>query len=509
MRPPRLLIADVDTALFGDGHGPSPRTLKAAAQLHASGVRLGLVSDRPPRGLGRLIQALGIDAPVAAFGGGMIVRPDLSEVLDARTLALIVADEVLACIEEHDLQAWVYRGLDWFVADAGTPAVAREREVVAFDPTCIPDLRRVLDGVVEIVGIGDKPEAVARCEAELRTRLGVYGCAARTGERVEVRHPDANQAQVVRICAESLSIPIEQIAVLGGTAADVLMFGLAGLSIATGDATAEVRRAARHVTAASAEEGFAEAVDRFLLPPRDGDTLLLPPHLRACLFDMDGVLTQTSRLHSTAWKRIFDEYLRARSARIGAPFAPFDPLTDYARYVDGKLRIDGARTFLSSRQIDASDVEVAELARRKDEAFVALIRTQPVELYEGSVRFVRAARRAALGTAVVSASRHCQEVLASAGILDLFDTVVDGRVADAEQLKGKPAPDTFLTAAATLGVDALHAAVFEDALSGVAAGHAGRFGFVIGVDRLGHAADLKRHGADVVVGDLAALLEGP
>ncbi len=228
--------------------------------------------------------------------------------------------------------------------------------------------------------------------------------------------------------------------------------------------------------------------------------------MRACLFDMDGVLTQTAKIHAVAWKEIFDAYLVERAQWTGEPFVPFE-LPDYTRYVDGKLRVDGARSFLGSRGITPSEALVQDLARRKDERMLALLRQKHVETYAGSVRFVEAARRAGLKTAVVSASKHCREVLESAGIDRLFDARIDGVVADAEHLAGKPAPDTFLAAAEAVGVDPAHAVVFEDALSGVDAGRAGHFGFVVGVDRAGQAAELKRHGADMVVRDLGNLLE--
>jgi beta-phosphoglucomutase family hydrolase len=230
----------------------------------------------------------------------------------------------------------------------------------------------------------------------------------------------------------------------------------------------------------------------------------LPSDTRACLFDLDGVLTQTAKIHARAWKQMFDDFLRTRPE----PFVPFE-VSDYTRFVDGKLRADGARAFLASRGIGLSSEELEALAARKDALFVQVLHEQHVETYEGSVRFVEAVRAAGLQTAVVSASKHCRDVLESAGIAQLFDARVDGLTAAAEHLAGKPAPDTFLAAARTLGVDPDEAAVFEDALAGVDAGRAGHFGYVVGVDRVGQADQLKRHGADVVVTDLGALLDAP
>jgi beta-phosphoglucomutase family hydrolase len=242
----------------------------------------------------------------------------------------------------------------------------------------------------------------------------------------------------------------------------------------------------------------------------------LPTGVRACLFDLDGVLTQTAKVHAAAWKEMFDGYLRERAATSDERFVPFDPVMDYDDYVDGKPRYDGVRSFLSARGIalpegeetDPADAEtVAGLGNRKNEIVLRMIRQDGVEAYEGSVRYVRAAREAGLARAVVSSSSNCREVLVAAGIDDLFEQRIDGVVAEREHLKGKPAPDTFVAGARALGVVPKQAAVFEDALAGVAAGRAGGFAYVVGVDRVGQAEALREHGADVVVSDLTELLE--
>jgi len=241
----------------------------------------------------------------------------------------------------------------------------------------------------------------------------------------------------------------------------------------------------------------------------------LPDTVRACLFDLDGVLTQTAKVHAAAWKEMFDAYLRERSERTGEPFREFDPVEDYDAYVDGKPRYDGVRSFLESRQIelpegtseDAPGTETIHgLGNRKNELVLKLIRDQGVQPYEGSVRYVRAVRAAGCPRAVVSSSANCRDVLRAAGIEDLFDAVVDGVTADREHLRGKPAPDMFLAGARALGVEPDQEAVFEDALAGVEAGRAGGFGFVVGVDRVGQRDALLTHGADIVVEDLAELL---
>ena len=242
----------------------------------------------------------------------------------------------------------------------------------------------------------------------------------------------------------------------------------------------------------------------------------LPATIAACLFDLDGVLTQTAKVHAAAWKEMFDAFLRQRAERSGEPVRPFEIGTDYVRYVDGKLREDGVRSFLESRGIElpegsADDPPSAEtihgLATRKNDQVQRLIRQRGVEVYEGSVRFVRTARDAGLRTAVVSASKNTPEVLAVTGLTGLFEVLVDGNVAAERHLRGKPEPDTFLAAAEAFGLVPAHCAVFEDAAAGVAAGRAGAFGLVVGVDRVGQAQALREHGADIVVGDLSELLE--
>jgi beta-phosphoglucomutase family hydrolase len=242
----------------------------------------------------------------------------------------------------------------------------------------------------------------------------------------------------------------------------------------------------------------------------------LPDGTHACLFDLDGVLTKTAVVHNAAWKEMFDAYLQERSRRTGEPFVPFDTGRDYDEYVDGKPRADGTRSFLASRGIELpeggdDDPPSAEtihgLGTRKNEIVLRRIREDGVEAYESSVRYVRAARDAGLRRAVVSSSANCRDVLIAVGIEDLFEARIDGVVAGREHLRGKPAPDTFVAAARALGLGPQAAAVFEDALAGVEAGRAGRFRFVVGVDRTGQADALKKHGADVVVADLAELLD--
>ncbi|HEX6394222.1 MAG TPA: beta-phosphoglucomutase family hydrolase [Acidimicrobiales bacterium] len=241
----------------------------------------------------------------------------------------------------------------------------------------------------------------------------------------------------------------------------------------------------------------------------------LPRRITACLFDMDGVLTSTAELHAAAWKQMFDEYLGKRATNNNEPFVPFDSVIDYDQYVDGRPRLDGTREFLRSRGIDlpegkpqdpAGTETIYGLSNRKNDLVLHLIKERGVTVYPGSLRFLQEVRRRQLATAVVSSSANTSEVLRVGGLEGMFDEVVDGIVAERDHLAGKPAPDTYLAAARGLGVDPSAAAVFEDALAGVEAGRAGRFGLVVGVDRVGQSNALAAHGADIVVTDLAELI---
>lgn len=241
----------------------------------------------------------------------------------------------------------------------------------------------------------------------------------------------------------------------------------------------------------------------------------LPEKVRACLFDLDGVLTDTASVHTKAWTAMFDTFLRDRAKQTGEDFVPFDPKEDYRKYVDGKKREDGVRSFLQSRGIDLPDGSpddppdaetVYGLGNHKNEMFKKVLHDEGVEVFEGSRRYLKAVSEAGLGVAVVSSSANTRDILETTGLDRYVAQRVDGVTLREEHIAGKPAPDSYLRGAELLGVAAAAAAVFEDALSGVQAGRAGNFGFVVGVDRVGQADDLRRNGADVVVTDLAELL---
>lgn len=241
----------------------------------------------------------------------------------------------------------------------------------------------------------------------------------------------------------------------------------------------------------------------------------LPEPIRATLFDLDGVLTDTASVHKKAWKSMFDDFLRAEARRAGTQFVPFDVDADYLKYVDGKKREDGVRSFLSSRDIElpeggpndgAGADTVFGLGTRKNEKFQHTLHSDGIEVFDGSRRYLEAVIDAGFGTAVVSSSANTREVLELTGLDRFVQHRVDGVTMREQNIAGKPAPDSFLRAAQLLGVTPAQAVVFEDALSGVKAGRAGNFGYVVGVDRVGHADALRRNGADVVVADLAELL---
>ncbi|MGW1002628.1 beta-phosphoglucomutase family hydrolase [Streptomyces sp. NPDC002520] len=237
----------------------------------------------------------------------------------------------------------------------------------------------------------------------------------------------------------------------------------------------------------------------------------LPDTIQACLFDLDGVVTKTAVVHAAAWKETFDAFLRAHE---GEGARPFDEVSDYDEYVDGRPRADGVRAFLDSRGIRLPEggpddppnaLTVHGLGNRKNGLLLEKIRTGGVEAYEGTLRYLDAVRAHGLRTAIVSSSANCRDVLRAVGAEHYFDVRIDGVVAAERKLPGKPHPDTFLAAAHDLGVDPARAAVFEDALAGMDAGRGGGFGYVVGVDRTGQADALYAHGASVVVKDLAEL----
>jgi Cof subfamily protein (haloacid dehalogenase superfamily) len=260
-----LFIADVDGSLVTKDKVLTPRAQAAVKALDAAGIAFAITSGRPPRGMAMLIEPLALRTPIAGFNGGIFVRPDMT-VIEEHCLAPDVATRALTLILDHGMDAWVYCGNDWFLRNRTAPHVAREQSTVKFPPTVVDDLRTVLDRAVKIVGISDDVELVARCERDAQKALGLEASAARSQPYyLDVTHPKANKGTVATTLSRMLSIPTTEIATIGDMPNDVLMFRKSGVSIAMGNASEEVQRQARFVTASYNDEGFAKAVERYVL----------------------------------------------------------------------------------------------------------------------------------------------------------------------------------------------------------------------------------------------------
>jgi len=260
------VLADVDGTLVTKAKVVTPRAIEAIEELHERGVLFAITSGRPPRGMRMLVHPLEIRGPIAAFNGGIIVQPDMT-IVDERTVPADVAPAVIETIRAHGLYPWIYRGADWYVTDPHAPHVAREEATVQFQPTVVPSYDSLLDRVVKIVGVSDDYDRVARCETAVRQQFGTRVSAARSqAYYLDVTHPTANKGVVVERLSHYYKIPPEQIATLGDGLNDVLMFQRSGMSIAMGNASEEVQRQATHVTASNEDEGFAKAIEEFVLP---------------------------------------------------------------------------------------------------------------------------------------------------------------------------------------------------------------------------------------------------
>ncbi len=260
-----LLLADVDGTLVTHDKVLTERARQAVRKLQEAGIAFAITSGRPPRGMSMLVEPLGIATPIAGFNGGMFVRPDMSPI-EVKALPVEVVPQVVSSIEERRLDVWIYQGNEWFVRKVDAPHVAREQWTVRFAPSVAKDLSPLTEGVVKIVGVSDDLAAVEACERDLRDRCGDRVSAARSQPYyVDVTHPAANKGDVVRYLSQKLGIPAEKIATIGDMPNDVLMFARSGLSIAMGNASPDVQRAARRVTTSNEQEGFANAVERFVL----------------------------------------------------------------------------------------------------------------------------------------------------------------------------------------------------------------------------------------------------
>ena len=262
----RLLIADVDGTLVTQDKVLTRRAIQAVHNLLDAGIAFAITSGRPPRGMTMLIEPLALTTPIPGFNGGMFVRPDMT-IIEQHVLPASVTARVVKTIAAHGLTVWIYRGIDWFVQEGGAPHVAREQWTVKFAPTVVPSFERLLDNVVKIVGVSDDPDAVTRCESETQKAFAQQVSAARSQPYyLDVTHPSANKGAVVTWMSNFMHIPADQIATIGDQPNDVLMFAKSGLSIAVANASQEVQQDATQVTTSNEEEGFANAVERFILP---------------------------------------------------------------------------------------------------------------------------------------------------------------------------------------------------------------------------------------------------
>jgi len=268
-KPIRLVIADVDGTLVTQEKILTPRAIQSVMALRAAGIMFAVTSGRPPRGMAMLIDPLKIDEPLAAFNGGVIIKPDLTTIVRQNFLPRAMVEKVIKIILDHKLDVWVYTGRDWYVPDANAPHVAREQWTVKFPPIVVPGFDGLLDNVAKVVGVSDDLEAVKRCEKDTQEACGDQASAARSQPYyLDVTHPKANKGEVVLAMAELLNTPVDQIATIGDMPNDVLMFRKSGISIAMGNASPEVQKAATYVTESNEEEGFAEAMEKLVLQKR-------------------------------------------------------------------------------------------------------------------------------------------------------------------------------------------------------------------------------------------------
>ena len=271
------VLADVDGTLVTQSKELTPRAIEAVKELHERGVLFAITSGRPPRGMRMLVHPLDLRGPIAAFNGGIIVQPDMT-VVDERPVPADLVPAVIDTIRAHGLDPWIYRGADWYVTDPGAPHVAREAATVQFQPTVVPGYDGLLDRVVKIVGVSDDYDKVARCEADAQQQFGTHVSAARSQPYyLDVTNPLANKGIVVERMSYYYQIPLAEIATLGDQLNDVLMFRHSGLSIAMGNASEDVQRQATCVTASNEDEGFAKAVEEFILPRAVAAPVVPPP----------------------------------------------------------------------------------------------------------------------------------------------------------------------------------------------------------------------------------------
>ena len=272
IRPVRMLIADVDGTLVTHENVLTKRAAVAVLRLHDAGIGFSVTSGRPPRGMAMLIDPLKLTQPLAAFNGGVLIKPDLATVVDQKFLPAGVPEKVIEAIENHGLDVWVYTDTGWFVRDPNAAHVAREQWTVKFPPSVVKTFAGLLGRVAKIVGISDDLDRVAKCEKDVQQAGGTHISAARSQPYyLDVTHPQANKGGVVLAMSKLLNIPAEEIATIGDMPNDVLMFEKSGVSIAMGNASSEVQASATYVTSTNEEEGFANAIEKFVLSGRSAN----------------------------------------------------------------------------------------------------------------------------------------------------------------------------------------------------------------------------------------------
>jgi len=268
-QPIRMVIADVDGTLVTQEKVLTKRAAQAVLSLHEAGIQFSVTSGRPARGMAMLIDPLRLTQPLAAFNGGVLIKPDLKTVVDQKVLPAGVPEKVIEAIENHGLDVWVYTDTEWFVRDPKAAHVAREQWTVKFPPTVVKTFAGLLGRVAKIVGVSDDFERVAKCEKDVQQAGGTHISAARSQPYyLDVTHPQANKGEVVLSISRLLNIPATEIATLGDMPNDVLMFQKSGVSIAMGNASPEVQASATYVTTSSEDEGFANAIEKFVLSAR-------------------------------------------------------------------------------------------------------------------------------------------------------------------------------------------------------------------------------------------------
>jgi len=272
VRPVRMLIADVDGTLVTQEKVLTKRAADAVLRLHDAGIEFSVTSGRPPRGMAMLIDPLKLTQPLAAFNGGVLIKPDLTTVVDQKFLPAGVPEKVIEAIENHGLDVWVYTDTEWFVRDPNAAHVAREQWTVKFPPSVVKTFAGLLGRVAKIVGVSDDYDRVAKCEKDVQQAGGTHISAARSQPYyLDVTHPQANKGGVVLAMSKLSNIPAEDIATIGDMPNDVLMFEKSGMSIAMGNASSEVQASATYVTSTNEEEGFANAIEKFVLSGRSAN----------------------------------------------------------------------------------------------------------------------------------------------------------------------------------------------------------------------------------------------